>query len=243
MKKLIIVIFFLMGFMGFSPAKEKPLSKTLTIKQQKLIIISALTAKGDLIPLKKQLAAGLQAGLTVNEIKEALVHLYAYCGFPRSIRGLQTFIVVLDERKKQGIKENQGKQATPIHDDRSKFERGKSVLETLTGASQDGAKAGYAAFSPEIEIFLKEHLFADIFERDILSFADRELITVSVLSSIGGVEPMLNSHFGICLNLGITPEQLRQFITIIGNEIGRKDAEKANVVLTAIVNSKKQIPN
>jgi len=239
MRKLIIVMFFGFGLTVFSHAAGKQAdNKSLSLKQQKLVIISALTARGDLIPLKKQLAAGLEAGLTVNEIKEALVHLYAYCGFPRSIRGLQTFMVVLEERKKQGIKENLGKQATPIKDKRNKFERGKSILEALTG-TKDGAKAGYAIFSPEIEVFLKEHLFADIFERDILSFSDRELITVSVLSSIGGVEPMLNSHFGICLNLGITLEQLRQFITIIETEIGKNEAGKANLVLTAIVNGEK----
>ena len=54
----------------------------LSKKQEKIVTISSLTAKGDLDRLKPELIAGLEAGLTVNEIKEVLVHLYAYSGFP-----------------------------------------------------------------------------------------------------------------------------------------------------------------
>jgi alkylhydroperoxidase/carboxymuconolactone decarboxylase family protein YurZ len=56
--------------------------QTLTQKQQSIIPIAAFTANGDLDKLKTALQDGLAAGLTVNEIKEILVHLYAYTGFP-----------------------------------------------------------------------------------------------------------------------------------------------------------------
>lgn len=240
MKKLIICLTLIFGLTPAIKAAElRREEKILNVRQQKLIVISSLTAKGDLAALKIQLNNALNAGLTVNEIKEAIVHLYAYCGFPRSIRGLQTLITVLDERKIKGIKDNYGVQASPINDERSKYERGKVVLEKLTGIPQNGIKTGYAAFSPEIDIFLKEHLFADIFERDVLSFIDRELITISVLTSIGGVEPMLNSHLGICLNIGISPNQLNHFINLIQSEIGEKEAKEAKMVLDTVLKSKK----
>lgn len=216
-------------------AVENPLSA----KQQSIITIAACTAKGDLQALKKMLHAGLDAGLTVNEIKEAIVHLYAYCGFPRSIRGLQTLMTVLDERKAKGINDNWGAGATPVKDERSKYERGKEILGKLTRAPQDGPRTGYAAFSPEIEVFLKEHLFADIFERDVLNYADRELVTVSVLSSIGGVEPMLRSHLNICLNTGLTPAQLYQFAGIIKLTVGRKEAKATKSVLDEVLKERK----
>lgn len=71
----------------------------LTSRQQSIVQIASCTGRGDLENLKPALAAGLDNGLTVNEIREVLVHAYAYCGFPRSLRALQTFITVLDERK------------------------------------------------------------------------------------------------------------------------------------------------
>jgi quercetin dioxygenase-like cupin family protein/alkylhydroperoxidase/carboxymuconolactone decarboxylase family protein YurZ len=189
----------------------------LSKKQEKTITISAFTARGDLEKLKLELVGGLEAGLTVNEIKEVLVHLYAYCGFPRSLRGLQTFMAVLDERKAAGISDNWGREASPITDTRNKYERGKEILAKLSGVTppQGRATAGYAGFSPEIETFLKEHLFADIFERDILTFAERELATISALTAMDGVEPMRLSHINIGKNLGLTEAHIEEVTSIV----------------------------
>lgn len=219
-------------------------SGALTPRQQTIVVIAAFTAKGDLPKLQSALASGLDAGLTVNEAKEVLVHLYAYCGFPRSIRGLQTLMTVLDERQKKGITDNRGKEASPItsrtrpgHE--PKYERGKKVLEQLTGQPETGPKRGYSAFSPEIDVFLKEHLFADIFERDVLTYTDRELTTISVLASIGGVEPMLQSHLGICLHIGLTEAQLKQALSLIEANVGLAEAEAGQAALTKALASRR----
>jgi len=212
----------------------------LSAQQQSMVKISALTAVGDLTNLKKSLTEGLDAGLTINEIKEVLVHLYAYCGFPRSIRGLQTFMEVLEERKAKGINDKQGNQASAIGNDGSKYERGKVILGELTKSKQDGPLTGYSAFAPAIDAFLKEHLFADIFERDVLTYAQRELVTISVLSSIGGVEPMLRSHLSISLNVELTPQQLTHFITVIESAVGKEKAKAAESVLTEVLKSRQQ---
>ncbi|MHA6249560.1 carboxymuconolactone decarboxylase family protein [Pontibacter sp. CAU 1760] len=224
-------------FLGISfqaSAQNQPLTK----QQKSLIPIAAFTARGELQRLKPALNKGLDAGLTVNELKEALVHLYAYSGFPRSIRGLQTLMTVLDERKAKGIQDVWGPEASPIKEERSKYERGKAVLGELTGAPQDGPKTGYAAFSPEIEVFLKEHLFADLFERDVLNYSERELVTISALSSMGGVEPMLRGHFNICLNVGYSPEQLQQFVGIVASTVGKNEGKVAQAVLDEVLKSR-----
>ena len=84
-------------------------------------------------------------------------------------------------------------------------------------------------------MFLKEHLFADLFERDVLTYQQRELVTISVLSSIGGVEPFLGSHMNICLKQGITPGQLQQVVSIIKTTVGKKEAKAAQVVLDEVL--------
>jgi len=207
----------------------------LSPREQSIVAIAALTAKGELSKLKTALNKGLDAGLTINQIKEVLVHLYAYCGFPRSIRGLQTFMEVLNERKAKGINDALGAEASPIQEERSKYVRGREMIGKLTGAPQDGPLTGYSAFAPVIDRFLKEHLFADIFERDVLSYSERELVTISVISSIGGAEPMLSSHLNICLNIGLTPGQLNEFVGIIQSTIGKKEAKDAHDVLNEVL--------
>ncbi|MFT3904131.1 MAG: carboxymuconolactone decarboxylase family protein [Niabella sp.] len=212
---------------------------TLSPKEQNIISISALTAKGDLNKLKTALNTGLDAGLTINEIKETLVHLYAYCGFPRSIRGLQTFMQVLNERKAKSSNDNIGNNTSNIDKTGSKYERGKRILEELTKTPQPRTLTGYSAFAPTIDTFLKEHLFADIFERDVLNYVQRELVTVSVIASISRAEPMLLSHLTICLNVGLTPEQLLQLVSIIKSTIGKKEAKSAQKVLDEVLKNRK----
>lgn len=228
MKKItfyIGIITLLLATSGNINAQNSMLDK----KQEKIVTISAFAARGELEKLKPELVGGLEAGLTVNEIKEMLVQLYAYAGFPRSLRSLQTFMAVLDERKVNGIDDNWGREASPITDTRDKYQRGKEILSELQGITppEGRATAGYAGFAPEIETFLKEHLFADIFERDVLAYAQREMVTVSILMGIGGVEPMLNSHMNLSLNVGITPEQLRQMIQVVEVNISKENADAA----------------
>lgn len=213
--------------------------QTLSAKEKSIVLISSLTAQGKLKALKTELNGGLEAGLTINEIKEALVHSYAYCGFPRSIRGLQTFMTVLEERKAKGIIDQIGKEASPINEEGNKYERGKKILAALTQTPPPNQLAGYSAFAPTIDSFLKEHLFADIFERDVLTYAQRELVTISVISAIGDAEPMLQGHLGISLNVGITPEQLKEFVVVIAPSIGKEKAEAAQNVLNEVLKSRK----
>jgi len=204
----------------------------LTKRQQVLVTISAYTATGNLAGLHDALAQGLDAGLTVNEAKEVLVQLYAYCGFPRSLQGINTLLKVLEERKAQGKPTVVGREASPITSTVPKYERGKQNLARLTGKPEPEPKTGFSAFSPEIDVFLKEHLFADIFERDLLTFQEREIATISALVSLGGVEPMLQAHIGMGMNTGLTGAQVQAIIALDEAVIGQKAADAARVVLT-----------
>lgn len=217
-------------------------AKKLTEKQKAITTIAALTAKGELTKLKQALNTGLDAGLTVNESKEVLVHLYAYCGFPRSIQGLNTLMTVLDERKAKGIKDNLGREATPVADT-NKYETGWKNLTKLGGRPTDGPiekpTTGYGAFSPEIDRFLKEHLFADLFSRDVLTFAERELTTISVLIALGsGVEPMLASHLSLTMKQGLTKAQIEDVFAVVEKSVSKVDADAARKVFSSIESSK-----
>lgn len=93
--------------------------------------------------------------------------------------------------------------------------------------------SGYGAFSPEIDRFLKEHLFADLFSRDVLTFAERELTTISVLIALGnGVEPMLASHLRLTIKQGLTKNQIEAVFTVIEKSVSRSDADAARKVFS-----------
>jgi 4-carboxymuconolactone decarboxylase len=227
-----LIALFSLTAMAQNPASEK---ETLSPKDKSIITISSYTAQGKISELKTEFNNGLTAGLTVNEIKEALVHTYAYCGFPRSITGIQTFMQVIEERKAKGIQDNIGKEVSPISGDSSKYERGKTILSELTGTPAPNKLSGYSAFAPAIDTFLKEHLFADIFERDVLTYAQRELVTISVISAIGDADPMLRSHLNISLRVGWSAAQLTEFINVISPTVNKEKAAAAKAVLTQVL--------
>lgn len=198
--------------------------------------ISAATAIGDLETLEEALNEGLDNGLTVNKIKEGLVHLYAYCGFPRSLMAINTLTDVLKDRKERGIEDEVGEKPFDLKEG-DKYEIGKEVLAELTGV-EDRPKAGYAKTVPIIEVFLKEHLFADIFKRGVLSFKEREIATVSALLCMGDLAPMATGHIKISMRLGVTEDQIFQIVDMIETEIDEEKALEGRELVAALISGK-----
>ncbi|WP_246611254.1 carboxymuconolactone decarboxylase family protein [Flavobacterium quisquiliarum] len=213
---------------------QNSINKSLCIQEQSIVTIAALTAIGDIDNLKIELNKGLDAGLTINEIKEILVQLYAYCGFPRSLNGINALMAVLEERKIKGIQDKKGQEASIIDSKLDKYQSGKQNLQQLTGIEEKELK-GANAFTPIIDTFLKEHLFADIFNRDVLNFEQRELTTIAALASMSGVTPQLQAHIGMGMNTGITETQILKAFDLIEKNIGKQQAIIAREVLAKVI--------
>jgi 4-carboxymuconolactone decarboxylase len=210
-------------------------SEGLNAKQEKIVTIAAFTAKGDLPKLKTALNEGLDAGLTINEIKEILVQMYAYVGFPRSLNGIQTFMGVLEERKKRGIKDEIGKEASSLPANKSSIELGTEIQTQLAGKPVTGP---IYTFAPAVDQFLKGHLFGDIFGRDNLDFQNREIATIAALASMEGVNPQLQAHFNIGFNTGLTEAQMKSLISVLADKVGKREADNATEVLDRVLNER-----
>lgn len=223
------------GFFMPAPEVQAMNNQALTPKQQSIIVISAFTANGNLEKLQTALNQGLNAGLTVNEIKEILVQLYAYAGFPRSLNGINTFMQVMDERKAKGIADVEGREPSPMPADWNRDEYGAQTRAKLSGMENIPAPSGYQLFTPVIDTFLKEHLFADIFARDNLDHQSRELATISTLAGIPGLGAQLRFHLNAAMNTGLSEAQMKDFIAVMGEHVGRAEADAANSVLTLVL--------
>lgn len=179
----------------------------LNTKQKSIVMISSYTAQGDMEKLEKALNKGLDNGLTANEIKEILVQMYAYCGFPRSLNGLTTFKKVVEGRNDVIL----GKEGKNLPHNIDKFSYGDKVQVELTG---NHVKGGVFEFAPTIDKYLKEHLFADIFGRGVLTYQEREIATISALSSMQGVESQLKSHIKCGKISGLKDEQINEILDL-----------------------------
>jgi 4-carboxymuconolactone decarboxylase len=228
MKKLSIlpVIISLLSSLTNLTNAQQPMvtNQYLDSRHQSIVTISAFTAKGDQEKLSQSLNDGLNAGLSINEIKEILVQLYAYAGFPRSLNAISTFEIVVTDRKNKAVKDEEGKTPDKQSFKNGKFEFGKDVQTVLTGSTATGSAQ---KFVPVIDTFLKEHLFADIFSRNNLDYQSREIATISALASLGGAESQLISHLKVGRNIGFTEEQLRSVAHILSTKVGSQEGSVA----------------
>ena len=140
----------------------------------------------------------------------------------------------MDERKDKGIKDEVGKEASPMPTDKSSLEFGTENQTKLTGRP---VTCPLFDFVPSIDRFLKAHLFGDIFQRDVLDWRERELATIAALVNIKGVNSQLQAHYIISMNNGITPLQLHDFITVLEAKCCQEVAHNAENVLEQVLSN------
>lgn len=187
----------------------------LDLKSREIAVVAALTAMGNAQPqLKVHINGALNTGSTVNELKEVILQMSVYSGFPNSINAMNMLKDVLAERKKQGIYDEIGRTASKSsHVDRLKL--GQHELSQLDNLQVDRLKAAYTEFSPELLKFTLEYGYADIFSRDNLSKRYRQIATIAALTALGTAQPQLNFHIHAGLNIGLTETEIKEIMLLM----------------------------
>ncbi len=194
-------------------------AQNLSERQLHLAKCAALEAQGDLERLNAAVRAALDAGVSVNELKEAFSQLYAYTGFPRSLNALGVLSEVLKEGN-AAWKEGKPWVRPAVWDNAGEaLKLGTEIQTKLSGKPFD------YTFCPQDDFYLKSHLFGDIFAGELLSPADREIVTVAALSALKGVAPQLASHKAGAVRMGNTPEQIGELCKFLSdNGLSQCDA-------------------
>ncbi len=204
------------------------MESALNERQQTLAAIACLEAKGDLENLATAIDRGLENGVTVSDIKEALSQLYAYTGFPRSLNGLGTLQKVISERNATDKKVLEGKEAGPFPKDYNALKNGTIVQTQLSG------KVFNYTFAPATDYYLKAHLFGDIFVRNNFTYSDRELVTVSALSGLKGVELQLKAHVSGARNMGLSDAEIHSIPNVLADKVGAIESYRAAKAIAEI---------
>ncbi|MFT4124263.1 MAG: carboxymuconolactone decarboxylase family protein [Microbacteriaceae bacterium] len=89
-----------------------------------------------------------------------------------------------------------------------RFEAGKRVLDAIDGEAGANVIDALADIAPELGHQIVAWGFGDIYARPGLQPRDRQLVTLGMLTALGGCEPQLEVHIGAALNVGLRPEQI-----------------------------------
>ena len=201
MKKTIILVTILLTLQG-----AFAMDTTLTQKELAIVDLSAATARGDQAALAAALNRGFDAGLTLNEAKELVGQLYAYCGFPRALNAAATLMKVASERKP-----SEGRAPNPPPQGKS-IDFGTANQTKLCGRP---VKGPLFDFHPQLDEYLKAHLFGDIFARDNVDWRTREIATIAALAARPETEPQMRSHIGVGKVNGVTDEQAAAILRLV----------------------------
>ncbi len=161
----------------------------LTDQLRELITLVVLTTNQTLDQLKAHVWAALNIGVSPVEIKEAMYQCVPYIGFPKALNAIQ----VANEIFKAGnipLPVESQKKVT----EESRFEEGLQVQKSIFGDIIDQMHDNAPENQKHIQNYLSAFCFGDIYTRGALDLKTRELLTLSILSALGGCENQIKSH-------------------------------------------------
>lgn len=89
-----------------------------------------------------------------------------------------------------------------------RFAKGKEVLDAIDGEAGQNVIDSLSDIAPELGHQIVAWGFGDIYSRPGLEPQQRQLVTLGMLTALGGCEPQLEVHIGAALNTGLTPQQI-----------------------------------
>lgn len=181
----------------------------LDLKSKEMAVVASLTALGNAEPqLKVHINGALNVGCTINEVKEIILQMSAYSGFPTCINAMNALKNVLSERKEKGI--NDANQISPL----DRFEVGAKELSELDKNQLKVLEDAYNDFFPDLVKFIV-YGQADIMARNNLNKRYREIATIAALTALGNAKPQLKFHINAGLNVGVTDDEIKEIMLLM----------------------------
>jgi 4-carboxymuconolactone decarboxylase len=180
----------------------------LNDKMRELITLVVLTTNQTLPQLKAHVGAALNVGLTPVEIKEAVYHCAPYIGFPKTLNAINEVNEVF---KAKNISLPIESQKTTDEDNR--FEKGLAVQQKIFGEIIAKMRKNAPANQIHMQDYLSAFCFGDFYTRSGLDLITRELLTLCIISALGGAEGQVKAHVQGNVNVGNDKEILITAIT------------------------------
>ena len=165
---------------------------------RELITVTVLACLQTLPQLTSHTGAALNVGVEPVAIREAVYQLAPFIGFPRTLNAVATINEVFQAR---GIPLPLPEQGTVT--DAERYSQGLAVQAPLYGNEiKDNLADLPEPFNTALPRFLTEFCFGDFYTRDGLTLAQRELLVLCALATIGDTAAQLGPHGRACIQTG-----------------------------------------
>ncbi|MCA1294604.1 carboxymuconolactone decarboxylase family protein [Paenibacillus sp. alder61] len=177
-------------------------------KQRELITLVVLATNQTLPQLGANTHAALNVGLTPVAIKEAIYQCAPYLGFPKTLNAIAEINAVFKDRN-IGLPLESQKQV----EENNRFDKGLAVQVEIFGDVIAKNRENAPSHQKHIQDYLSSFCFGDFYTRGGLDLKTRELLTLCILSALGGAENQVKAHVQGNLNVGNDKETLIAAIT------------------------------
>lgn len=210
----------------------------LDLKSKEIAVVAALTAMGNAEPqLKVHINGALNVGCTINDVKEVILQMSGYSGFPTCINGMNALKSVLKQRKEEGIKDSIGSEPTNEVSPKERYEVGVKELSELDNNQVKLLEETYKDFAPDLVKFVVNS-YADVIGRNNLNKRYRQIATIAALTALGNARPQLKFHINGGLNVGVTEEEIKEIMLLMTVYSGFPSAINGINVLKEILNER-----
>ncbi len=201
----------------------------------KMILGASLATQGK-DTFQTFLPAALRNGVSAIHIKEIIYQSSAYIGTAQSLD-------FLNDANQYFLKNNialplPSQKTVPLE---NRQERGLALQRQLFGETIDQNNAAAPKDQQHIRHFLSRHCFGDFYTREGLDLHFRELLTLVILVSLGGVEPQMKAHIQGNFHIGRDRNFLIQVFTALLPYIGYPKTLNAFNALNALSPQKEKL--
>lgn len=180
----------------------------LDTKKRLMVILASLIAQQSLSEYKVMLGGALNVGVTPIEVKEIVYQSVPYVGIAKAFDFIHATNEILESRGIDLPLEGQST-TTPA----TRFEKGLALSKSVFGKVIDEMYEQSPENQIHIQRCLSANCFGDYYTRTGLDMKMRELLTFSMLLSLGGCEPQLKGHIQGNVNVGNDKETLLSVVT------------------------------
>jgi 4-carboxymuconolactone decarboxylase len=177
-------------------------------KQRELITLVVLATNQTLPQLKAHVHAALNVGLTPVEIKEAVYQCAPYLGFPKTLNAIAEVNEVFKARNIALPIESQKQ----VEED-NRFDKGLAVQVEIFGDVIAKNREDAPSNQKHIQDYLSAFCFGDFYTRGGLDLKMREMLTLCIVSALGGCESQVKAHVRGNLNVGNDKDTMITAIT------------------------------
>ncbi|WP_321332672.1 carboxymuconolactone decarboxylase family protein [uncultured Bacteroides sp.] len=190
-------------------------SDRINAQARVMMIMGSCIAQGALGEYKMFVNAALNIGVTPVEIKEILYQSIPYAGMAKVIDFIAAANRIFIQRD---IALPLDRQSTTTS--KNRFEKGLALQKEMFGERIDQMRDKAPNGQKYIQDFLAANCFGDYYTRTGLDIKTRELLTYSILISMGGTESQVRGHIQGNLNVGNDKERLIAITTQLLPYIG-----------------------